>query len=194
MVHNLWYANLGAAQCGLWDALFGDSEAFSNPEQMVKTMLLAAFIPAFRDLHFYLAHRFIHISFVYRYVHSLHHRNFDTGLKFECNYGTSGTPLDKYWGTFREKFGASQKYTGQCSDADIASSLTSATNEDEKAGAGTACKVEPFLRGTLTLTGAVWQDMWHAVFDLTCCFGLPYLMYSAVTSQHGVPGMLGAWG
>eukprot|EP00656_Telonema_subtile_P037843 TRINITY_DN4224_c0_g1_i1.p1 TRINITY_DN4224_c0_g1~~TRINITY_DN4224_c0_g1_i1.p1 ORF type:complete len:272 (-),score=57.87 TRINITY_DN4224_c0_g1_i1:64-879(-) len=34
-------------------------------------------IPLWRDLHFYIAHRFIHIRCIYKYVHSLHHRNAD---------------------------------------------------------------------------------------------------------------------
>ena len=28
----------------------------------------------YRELHFYFAHRFIHIKAVYKYVHALHHR------------------------------------------------------------------------------------------------------------------------
>ena len=31
----------------------------------------------YRDFHFYWAHRFIHIRALYKYVHSLHHRNTD---------------------------------------------------------------------------------------------------------------------
>ena len=34
-------------------------------------------IPVWRDLHFYIAHRFLHIRAVYTYVHKLHHRNAD---------------------------------------------------------------------------------------------------------------------
>jgi sterol desaturase/sphingolipid hydroxylase (fatty acid hydroxylase superfamily) len=36
--------------------------------------------------------------------HYLHH------AKFECNYGTSGPPLDKMFGTFREKLGRSLEF------------------------------------------------------------------------------------
>ena len=38
--------------------------------------------------------------------HYLHHRF------FECNYGTSGTPLDKMFGTFRDKLKESGTYKG----------------------------------------------------------------------------------
>jgi len=39
--------------------------------------------------------------------HYLHH------TKFECNYGTPGTPFDLWFGTFREKLGSSSTYKGQ---------------------------------------------------------------------------------
>lgn len=42
--------------------------------------------------------------------HYLHH------AKFECNYGTSGPPLDKMFGTFREKLGRSLTYSGVAED------------------------------------------------------------------------------
>ena len=35
------------------------------------------FLPVWRDIHFYIAHRFLHIRAVYTYVHKLHHRNAD---------------------------------------------------------------------------------------------------------------------
>jgi sterol desaturase/sphingolipid hydroxylase (fatty acid hydroxylase superfamily) len=34
-------------------------------------------IPLWRDVHFYLGHRFLHFRFLYRQIHSLHHRNTD---------------------------------------------------------------------------------------------------------------------
>lgn len=40
--------------------------------------IVAAFwVPLYRELHFYFAHRFIHIKAMYKYIHSLHHRNTD---------------------------------------------------------------------------------------------------------------------
>ena len=42
--------------------------------------------------------------------HYLHH------AKFECNYGTSGPPLDKMFGTFREKLGRSLEFNGVADD------------------------------------------------------------------------------
>ena len=40
-------------------------------------MLWVLLVPLWRDLHSYIAHRFVHIRAVYRFVHSLHHRNAD---------------------------------------------------------------------------------------------------------------------
>merc|ERR1719201_1697597 len=34
-------------------------------------------IPIWRGFHFYFSHRFIHVRPIYRFVHSLHHRNTD---------------------------------------------------------------------------------------------------------------------
>ena len=34
-------------------------------------------VPIFRELHFYFAHRLIHLRALYTYVHSVHHRNTD---------------------------------------------------------------------------------------------------------------------
>ena len=191
-----------AVQLGLWEALFmncyatgkldyiKNEEAFSTPENIFRMVFFTLAIPLYRSVHFYFAHRFIHIRALYKYVHSLHHRNTDiepfSGLcmhpiehlyyyscvgvgsqaiprpawffpgsflrdcwcfqpslvfkmspfhtmwhlihllispaashsgwencmqadqfhylhhrKFECNYGTSGEPLDRWFGTYR---------------------------------------------------------------------------------------------
>jgi sterol desaturase/sphingolipid hydroxylase (fatty acid hydroxylase superfamily) len=47
-----------------------------NPVWFVAWMLL---IPLFRDIHFYAVHRLIHVSWLYKPVHSLHHRNTSPG-------------------------------------------------------------------------------------------------------------------
>ena len=39
---------------------------------------LAAFwVPLYREIHFYFSHRLIHIKALYKYIHSVHHRNTD---------------------------------------------------------------------------------------------------------------------
>ena len=42
-------------------------------------ILLFLAIPVFRDAHFYLVHRVLHIKFLYKHVHALHHKNIDIG-------------------------------------------------------------------------------------------------------------------
>jgi len=45
----------------------------------VYCVLLMALIPLFREVHFYLVHRLIHFAPLYRWVHSLHHKNVNPG-------------------------------------------------------------------------------------------------------------------
>ena len=54
-----------------------NAEVLSDPYVLAKHVFWVLAIPIWRDLHFYIAHRFIHIRAIYRYVHSLHHRNAD---------------------------------------------------------------------------------------------------------------------
>merc|ERR1712072_650585 len=41
------------------------------------TLLVSIALPTYRDVHFYFIHRFIHVRCLYKYIHSLHHRNTD---------------------------------------------------------------------------------------------------------------------
>eukprot|EP00039_Didymoeca_costata_P023340 m.6765 g.6765 ORF g.6765 m.6765 type:complete len:469 (-) comp3580_c0_seq1:124-1530(-) len=183
MFHNVWYSIMGVVQWTFIEAMFlfayansrleykQDSELFHGDMRTVYFIGWCLFIPLWRDFHFYFAHRFLHLRGLYKYVHSLHHRNNDiepfsglcmhpiehlyyfscfapsliSGLspfilmwngihllispaashsgwedhfqsdqfhylhhaKFECNYGTSGPPMDKMFGTFRDKLGPS---------------------------------------------------------------------------------------
>ena len=48
------------------------------------------------------------------YFHYLHHR------KFECNYGTAGEPLDRWFGTYRGSLDPKDKdYKGGASDKEL---------------------------------------------------------------------------
>jgi len=141
-------------------------------------------LPALHDVHFYFIHRFIHIRPLYKFVHSLHHRNNDIepfcglcmhpiehlyffsmlGLsacfdlapwhfrynlvwlmlapgashggyedvwnsdqfhylhhvKFECNYGSGGFPMDGIFGTARFSLDPEDKtYQGGASEKDL---------------------------------------------------------------------------
>jgi sterol desaturase/sphingolipid hydroxylase (fatty acid hydroxylase superfamily) len=89
MAHNLWYWSLGVLQwtcyeCGmmrLWATGAAprvlDSEILLSPRLLALHVFWVLAIQVWRDLHFYIAHRLIHVRAVYRYVHSLHHRNTD---------------------------------------------------------------------------------------------------------------------
>jgi sterol desaturase/sphingolipid hydroxylase (fatty acid hydroxylase superfamily) len=89
MAHNLWYWSLAIVQWTWWECVMvrlwatglvpftTNAEILSDPYQLAVNVLWVLAIPLWRDLHFYIAHRFIHVRAVYRYVHSLHHRNAD---------------------------------------------------------------------------------------------------------------------
>ena len=102
--HNMFYTFLGVVQFTVWEAVFvhcyatnrlpylTDQQALSSPWNVALFLLAAFWVPLYRDvlhiyrqnvinilivyreLHFYFAHRFIHIKAVYKYVHALHHR------------------------------------------------------------------------------------------------------------------------
>ena len=89
MAHNIWYTSLGTAQFTVWEAIFlnmyatgklsyvSNAELFANPADMAMTVLWIFAIPLWRGLHFYFSHRLLHVRVLYKYVHSLHHRNTD---------------------------------------------------------------------------------------------------------------------
>ncbi len=90
MAHNLWYWSLGIVQFTFWEyamcriwasgqfvAYATTAEILADPKLIAWNVLWILAIPIWRDLHFYIAHRFIHIRAVYKFVHSLHHRNAD---------------------------------------------------------------------------------------------------------------------
>ena len=89
MLHNLWYWALGIVQWTWWEALMvrlwaTGAVQYATFEQLAAQPSLVLYnvfwllaIPVWRDLHFYVAHRFLHIRAVYTYVHKLHHRNAD---------------------------------------------------------------------------------------------------------------------
>jgi sterol desaturase/sphingolipid hydroxylase (fatty acid hydroxylase superfamily) len=49
----------------------------SHYVDMMLLILFVLAVPIFRDVHFYVAHRFLHVRFLYKYLHALHHRNTD---------------------------------------------------------------------------------------------------------------------
>lgn len=87
VLHNMFYTWLGVLHWTATEIAFiycyrsGRLEyvpdIFQNLNTVIHTLLLSMLVPAYRDIHFYFCHRLIHIRFLYKYVHSLHHRNTD---------------------------------------------------------------------------------------------------------------------
>lgn len=89
MVHNLWYWGLGVVQWTFWEAVMvrlwatgtvqykTTEEIIADKQLLAINLLWVVLIPVWRDVHFYIAHRFLHIRSIYTYVHKLHHRNAD---------------------------------------------------------------------------------------------------------------------
>lgn len=87
MTHNLWYSLLAVAQWTAWEVVFMRAYAtgrlpyladpFGSVDDALRFAFWTVFIPLFRGCHFYFAHRLIHVKPLYKFVHSLHHRNVD---------------------------------------------------------------------------------------------------------------------
>ena len=90
LMHNLYYTTLGTLQWTGWEAIMvhcyatgrmpylSDDEAWSSPLHGIPHFILWTIaVPLFREVHFYFAHRLIHIKSFYTYVHAVHHRNTD---------------------------------------------------------------------------------------------------------------------
>ncbi|KAH8072013.1 C-4 methylsterol oxidase [Aureococcus anophagefferens] len=89
MAHNLWYWSLGVAQWTFWECamcrIWGtggadfatDAAVFGDYTLLLKNAAVLLLVPVWRDFHFYVAHRFLHVRACYKYVHGLHHRNAD---------------------------------------------------------------------------------------------------------------------
>eukprot|EP00536_Pseudo-nitzschia_multiseries_P004586 jgi/Psemu1/285196/fgenesh1_pg.77_\ len=92
VLHNAAYTFLGIVQWTMVEGAFlhlyrsgklpyaNDGDAFSaiGPSRLLlQTLLLSVAVPTYRDVHFYVAHRFLHLRCLYKYVHSVHHRTTD---------------------------------------------------------------------------------------------------------------------
>ena len=87
--HNCWWCLLAAVQYTCWEVFvvhlyatgklphIKDEAAFASWQNALRMVLWTAAVPVWRGAHFYFAHRFIHMRFLYKFVHSLHHRNTD---------------------------------------------------------------------------------------------------------------------
>jgi sterol desaturase/sphingolipid hydroxylase (fatty acid hydroxylase superfamily) len=89
MMHNLWYWLLGVVQWTAWECVMmrlwatgkvpfvTDAQLLTNHRALALNVAVVLVTPIWRDVHFYIAHRFLHVRAIYKYVHALHHRNQD---------------------------------------------------------------------------------------------------------------------
>ena len=80
MIHNIWYWSLGVLQWTCWEVAFVHLYAtrkISYRFSFLELLVGVLFVPLWRGFHFYFSHRFLHIRPMYKFVHSLHHRNVD---------------------------------------------------------------------------------------------------------------------
>ena len=89
VAHNIFWTTSGITiwtafenvMCYLWAtqklAYIPDAVSFGSVNGAVAFVLALGLVPLWRSLHFYFAHRFIHMDDMYKQVHSLHHRNTD---------------------------------------------------------------------------------------------------------------------
>ena len=85
----MWYTFLGVIQYTFWEVLYihccatnrlpfvSNQQTFSNAWNFTMFCLAAFWVPLYREIHFYFSHRLIHIKALYKYIHSVHHRNTD---------------------------------------------------------------------------------------------------------------------
>ncbi|OEU11370.1 hypothetical protein FRACYDRAFT_263549 [Fragilariopsis cylindrus CCMP1102] len=98
VLHNIFYTVLGIFQWTIVEGMFiylykskklpyctttittndNSTENWNwNWNILFQTLILSILVPSYRDIHFYFTHRFIHIRCLYKYIHSVHHRNTD---------------------------------------------------------------------------------------------------------------------
>ena len=80
MAHNLYYWGLGVLQWTAWECVLmrlwatgkvpyaADAEVLARPGLLAWNVFWVMMVPIWRDLHFYIAHRFIHIRAIYKVV------------------------------------------------------------------------------------------------------------------------------
>ena len=85
MLHNVFFSLLAVVQWTAWECVYMrgaargtlPTHALDSSGAYVRLALWIVAIPLYRGAHFYFAHRLIHVKPLYKFVHSLHHRNID---------------------------------------------------------------------------------------------------------------------
>ena len=87
LLHNVFYTTLGTIQWSLTEVAFiycymmgrlSYHPLFSSTASTLRLIIWCLAVPVYRDVHFYFCHRVLHTRFLYKYFHTIHHRNTDT--------------------------------------------------------------------------------------------------------------------
>lgn len=88
VIHNVFWTTSGVViwtgfenvMCYLWATGRRTyiTDDFGSVGSALAFLLVLGGVPLWRSIHFYFAHRFLHMNDMYKQVHSLHHRNTDT--------------------------------------------------------------------------------------------------------------------
>lgn len=70
-----------------------NNDTFFVVLEVLGALAMAMWTPSFRDIHFYLSHRLIHVRWLYKYIHAVHHRNIDV----EPFSGLAMHPVEHLW-------------------------------------------------------------------------------------------------
>lgn len=89
VMRNRFWTCMGAVQWSAWEIMYAhmfatgrlpfmsDTAITASWDNLARFVLWTLFTPIYRQVHFYFIHRLIHIRPLYKYVHSLHHKNTD---------------------------------------------------------------------------------------------------------------------
>ncbi len=89
VTRNRFWTCMGAVQWSAWEIMYAhmfatgrqpfmsDDAITASWGNIVRFVLWSLFTPIYRQVHFYFIHRLLHIRPLYKYVHSLHHKNTD---------------------------------------------------------------------------------------------------------------------
>lgn len=87
MVHTLFFWILGVLQWVAWECLMvrlwatgkvgflSAAEVLASPAALATNVLWVLLVPLWRDVHFFIAHQFLHLRGLQKFVHGVHHRN-----------------------------------------------------------------------------------------------------------------------
>lgn len=107
--------------------------------------------------------------------HMIHH------AKFECNYGIPAIPLDKWFGTYRDKLHNDTTYRGAAGDVSLAKATDGETKHTYLTGGlgplfdcNSRCPLIPASKA-------------HASFEFSYCLSFALVAYAALSRDARIP-------